>query len=316
MNSDDDQLELLERQLAERITARVRPALFRLYATVGVAVIGALGFVSWDIVEDIKSAIKTDVTDAIDKEIGEKRNEILEQVTETRIMARRVNIVIQRLEKQLDDFEPQAENLNETIEKVKALNVTSQDLIAVYSQQVQPLVANVESLSSQLGALAEQVNQLNSIAMAGEPDSAQESAGSSRQRSAAIQSVIVDTKDAEDRFAQARNKTTVFFQFAGGSRKHAEVLSAALKKNGYIVPGEERESGAVGKHEIRYFHDEDEAEANRLAENMNLALADSEFRDHPARVDIIARSFVSYRGKKPRPGVLELWLEIPSMQGD
>lgn len=313
MNSDNDQLELLERQLAERITARVRPALFRLYATVGVAVIGALGFVSWDIVEDIKSEIKTDVTNAIDQEIGEKRTEILEQVTETRIMAKRVNRVIQRLEIQLDEFQPQAENLDETIEKVKALNVTSQDLIAAYSQQVQPLIANVESLSNQLGALAEQVNQLNTIAMAGEPDSDQESAGSSRQRSAAIQSVIVDTKDAEERFAQARSKTTVFFQFAGGSRERAEAISAVLKKNGYIVPGEDRESGAAGKHEIRYFHDEDEAEAIRLAENMNRALANSEFRDHPARVDITARSFVSYRGKKPRPGVLELWLEIPSM---
>ena len=170
-----------------------------------------------------------------------------------------------------------------------------------------------ETVHIEIGALAEQVNQLNTIAMAGELNSDQESAGSSRQRSAAIQSVIVDTKDAEDRFTQARNKTTVFFQFAGGSREHAEALSAALKKNGYIVPGEDRESGAAGKHEIRYFHEEDKAEAIRLAENMNRALANSEFRAHPARVDIIARSFVSYHGKKPRPGVLELWLEIPSM---
>ena len=49
-NPDDDRLELLERQLAERITQRVRPALFRLYATVGVAVISVIGFVSWDAV--------------------------------------------------------------------------------------------------------------------------------------------------------------------------------------------------------------------------------------------------------------------------
>lgn len=44
---DEDRMELLERQLAERVTARVRPALFKLYASVGVAVIAALGFVSW-----------------------------------------------------------------------------------------------------------------------------------------------------------------------------------------------------------------------------------------------------------------------------
>ena len=103
---DDDRLELLERQLADRVTARVRPALFRLYATVGVAVIAALGFVSWDIVSDIKSEIKseikTEITDEIDDDIKTKRAEITERVTETRILAVRASKVIQKLENQLD----------------------------------------------------------------------------------------------------------------------------------------------------------------------------------------------------------------------
>ncbi|EGW54422.1 hypothetical protein [Candidatus Endoriftia persephonae] len=80
---DDDRIELLERQLAERVTERVRSALFRLYATVGLAVIGALGFVSWDIVSDIKSEIKSEIADSIDKEIKAKRAEITERVAET-----------------------------------------------------------------------------------------------------------------------------------------------------------------------------------------------------------------------------------------
>ncbi len=130
---DNDRLELLERQLAERITNRVQPALFKLYATVGLAVIGVLGFVGWDIVKDIKSEIKAEIVDSISKDVEAKRTEIVERVTETRVMARRANMVIERLEKQLDDFQPQAENLDETIKKVKALNVTSQDLIATYS---------------------------------------------------------------------------------------------------------------------------------------------------------------------------------------
>ena len=311
-NPDDDRLELLERQLAERITQRVRPALFRLYATVGVAVISVIGFVSWDIVadikSDIKSEIKSEVTDTIDKEIGAKRTEILERVTETRVMAKRANMVIQRLEKQLDDFQPQAENLDETIERVRALNVTSQDLIAAYSQEVQPLVLNVESLSSQLRALAEQVNQLNTIATAGGLNSDGESAQTFQQRGTAIQSVISDAKEAEERLMQARNKTTVFFQFAG-RREQAEVLSTVLKGKGYVVPGEDRERGSAGKHEVRYFHDEDKAVAQRLAEDTNRALVSLEYPDRKANVT--ARSLVSYRGKKPRLGVLELWLEIP-----
>jgi uncharacterized protein YoxC len=307
---DDDRLELLERQLAERVTERVRPALFRLYATVGVAVIGALGFVSWDIVEDIKSEIKVEITDEIDKEIKAKRNEITERVTEARFMAKRASKVIQRVEKQLDDFQPQAENLDETIEKVKALNVTSQDLIAVYSQELQPLVSNVESLSSQLKILAEQVNQLNTIATAGGLNSEGEPAQTSQHRSTAIQSVISDTKAAEQRLVQARNKTTVFFQFAGGRREQAKALSAALKAEGYAVPGEDREGGAAGRHEVRYFHVEDDATAQRLADDTTRALRSLAYPDRKAP-DIMAKSFVSYRGKKPRVGVLELWLEIP-----
>jgi hypothetical protein len=311
---EDDRLELLERQLAERVTERVRPALFRLYATVGVAVIGALGFVGWDIVSDIKSEIKAEIkaeiTDAIDEEIGAKRTEIAERVTEARFMAKRAGEVIERVEKQLDDFQPQADNLDETIERVKALNVTSQDLTAVYSQELKPLVSNVESLSSQLRILAEQVNQLNTIATAGGLNSEAVTEQTPQQRSAAIQSVISDSKEAEQRLAQARNKTTVFFQFAGGRRQQAEELSAALKAKGYAVAGEDREGGAARKHEVRYFHDEDNETAQFLAADTTHALRNLAYADRKPP-DVVAKSFVSYSGKKPRPGVLELWLEIP-----
>lgn len=141
---NDDKLELIERQLAERVTERVRSSLFRLYAAVGVAVIGVLGLLSWDIVSDIKLEIKSEIMQAIDKEIEAKRAEISERVTETRIIAKRANDVIQRVEKQLDEFEPQADDLDETIQKVKALNVTSQDLIAAYSREIQPLVSKTK----------------------------------------------------------------------------------------------------------------------------------------------------------------------------
>jgi uncharacterized phage infection (PIP) family protein YhgE len=307
---DDDKLELLERQLAERVTERVRPALFRLYATVGVAVISALGFVSWDIVSDIKSEIKTEITDAIDQEIESKRAEINERVTETRIIAKRANAVIQRVEKQLDEFEPQAESLDETIQKVKTLNVTSQDMIAAYSSELQPLVANVESLSQRLVALAEQVDQLNTMASGAGEGSGAEVQQTPQQRSVAIKSVISDSKEAEKLLVQARTKTTVFFQFAGGRHEQAQAVSAALTAEGYIVPGEDRQGGAAAKHEVRYFHDDDNAAAQRLAQDTTNALRALGYTARSVP-DVTVNSLVAYRGKKPRAGVLELWLEIP-----
>ena len=279
--------------------------------SVGVAVISVIGFISWDIVSDIKSEIKSEITEAIDKEIKAKRAEITERVTETRIIAKRANDVIQRVEKQLDEFEPQAEDLDETIQKVKALNVTSQDLIAAYSREIQPLVSSVELLSQRLVALAKQVDELNTLASGSGLSIEAGLQKTPQERSAAIQSVISESKEAEQILVQARKKTTVFFQFAGGRREQAEALSAALTADGYIIPGEDREGGAAGRHEVRFFHDDDKGTAQRLAEDMTRALRTLGYKA-PKPPDVIIKSLVTYQGKKPRLGVLELWLEIPA----
>ena len=307
---NDDRFELLERQLTEKVTLRVRSALFRLYAAVGVAVIGVLGFVGWDMVSEIKSDINTSITTSISNDIKTKQNEIAELVTETRFMAKRANQVIQRLEKQLDEFQPQAESLNETIEKVTALNLTARNLLTVYSQDVEPLVSNVDSLSNQLRTLAKQVNQLNAIVADGRPAIEDEPLQTQTQRTAAIQTVISDTEQAKQQFNAARRKTVVFFQFTGGQREQAEELSASLEASGYNVPGEDREYGARGKHEIRYFHREDENAARHLARDTNAALQKLGYVD---RRDTIVQeiSYEAYAGKKPLPGVVELWLDFP-----
>ena len=131
-----------------------------------------------------------------------------------------------------------------------------------------------------------------------------------QQRSVAIQEVIKEAKAAEDRIVEARKQTTVFFQFADGTREQAKELSAALKSQGYIVPGEDREGGAAGKHEVRYFHEQDQPAAERLAADTTQVLRDQGYPDREELV-VAAESYASYRGKKPRYGVIELWLELP-----
>jgi hypothetical protein len=158
--------------------------------------------------------------------------------------------------------------------------------------------------------LAEQVNQLNAIASTGGSSSEDTSSQTAQKRTEQIKYVISEAKEAEQRLVEARKKTTVFFQFAGGRREQAETLSAALKAKGYIVPGEDRERGAAGRHEIRYFHDKDEAAAKGLAEDTTSALLSLGYTDRKSP-NVETKSLVSYRGKKPRRGVLELWLEIP-----
>ena len=303
---DNDRLELLERQLADRVTERVRPALFRLYASIGVAVIGVLGFVSWDIVDDIKTEIKSEIADSIEA----KRTEINEQAAEVSFIAKRVNDVIQQVEEQLDEFQPHAEDLDETIEKLNDLAATSKLLQADFSRELQPLAASVAELSNQLEILAEQVNQVN--AAAATSDSGTAPAQSVDERSAAIQSVISGAKQAEQRLAEARSKTTVFLQFGGGTLEQAEAVSSALTVEGYVVPDEDEEVGAGKRFEVRFFYEDDEQEARRLAGSttnilQNLARPGQEV---PA---VTTRSFVSYAGRKNRAGVLELWLDVGSV---
>ncbi len=299
---NDERMELLERQLAERVTRRVRSQLFVLYATAGSAVIFMLGIVGWNMFSEIRK----NITDGIAREIKEKQIEIVEQVTETRIIAKRAKQVIQRLEEQLNAFEPQAEDLDKTIKKVNALKITAEDLIAV---KVEPLFNSVESLTKQLEVLAKQVRQMNTIASGSEDKPGQ----ALIDRTKSIQNVISDTAETKQSLITARNKTTVFFQFAVGSRRQAEILAAALKERGYIVPGEDREIGAVGKHEVRYFHSEDQEAAENLAEHTNRVLKNLRYPGRD-KLKVQAKSFVSYRGKKPRPGVVELWIEIPIMR--
>ncbi len=310
---DEDKIELLERRLSEKVTERVRPALFRVYAAMGAAVITILGFVGWDVVSDIKfeikQEIKAEIQDSIVADIKEKRDEIIELMAESKFLAKQANGTVLKLEKQMQEFEPQANQLDETISKVNSLNIDAKNIVAMYSTEVKPLADNFEVLSKQLKDLAEQVSQLNLIAETTDNAQPTISVDTSVVRGAAISSVISETSDIEQKFRE-RNRVTVFFQFAGSPRSQAEELSLALKQEGYIVPGEDRETGAARKHEVRYFHDIDEKAANKLAGDTTKILQSLDYPDIEL-TKIEAVSYVSYKKKKPREGVIELWVELP-----
>ena len=86
--------------------------------------------------------------------------------------------------------------------------------------------------------------------------------------------------------------------------------TAALETARYIVPSEDRQSNAAAKHEVRYFHDNDKEAAQRLAEDTTAALRELGYASDQIP-NIVVKSLVTFPGKKPRLGVLELWVEIP-----
>ena len=324
---DGDRIELLERRLADRVAERVRPALFKLYAIVGSTVIGVVGLFGWNIFQDIESGVKEDIR----KEIEPTQVEINKQLVETEVLARRANEIIKKVEKQLNDFQPQAEKLSNSIEvlktlegklsnssemlkilegKTQELNNKLREVKALTDRDLDPLNSAVKSLQSNLIELAIQVDKLNTIVTVSVQKSGGESAQAAQQRKAAIQSVISATQKTGQSLAEKRERATVFFQFAGGKRHQAEALSAALKKADYIVPGEDREGEAAGKHEVRYFHNQDRVAAESLAQDATRALRNLGYSISQVP-NVEVKSLVSYGGKKPSQGTVELWLEIP-----
>lgn len=317
---NEDQLELIERRLSEKVSERVRPALFRVYAAIGAAVMTVLGLVGWDMLSDIKTEIKQEIKSEIEgsivSDIKEKRKEISDLVAESKYLAKQTNEIVVHLDKKLQEFEPQATQLDETIKKVESINVDAKNIMAMYSTEVEPLVENFQAISSQLKELAEQVSQLNLLSESrlsesnGSP-SFSDKIDSVKVRGAAISSIIAETSDLE-KVIKDRKKITVFFQFSGAPRSQAEELSVQLKNKGYIVPGEDREGGAARKHEVRYFHQIDEEAARTLANDTTMALKELGYPDNElTRIEPV--SYVTYKNKKPREGVIELWAELPRL---
>lgn len=313
---DEDRLELLERRLADRVTERVRSDLFSWYAAIGTAVITVCGILGVNVVLSIRTEIKSEIKQEFEQELQVKRDEVRELISETRLKAKEANDIIERVQQELRAFRPQAEGLNDNIQKVKILDDKIQKLDKIstsldIASQRQPLDSSVKSLQRQLIELAIQVDKLNTIVTVSVQKPGGESAQAAQQRKAAIQSVISATQKAEQSLAKKRERTTVFFQFAGGKREQAEALSEALKKADYIVPGEEREGGAAGKHQVRYFYTQDRVAAESLAQDATRALRNLGYSISQVP-NIEAKPFVSYSGKKPSQGTVELWLEIPS----
>jgi energy-coupling factor transporter ATP-binding protein EcfA2 len=100
--------------------------------------------------------------------------------------------------------------------------------------------------------------------------------------------------------------STVYFQFAGGSRDQAQLISKALQDKGYKIPGEERTSAAAGEHVVRYFYNGQKTIAGQLATDTNDALKRLGISSPPVTIESGGNAT-----KSNPDGKLELWLEIP-----
>ena len=192
-----------------------------------------------------------------------------------------------------DNFQRLNENLSDYQTRTEEFGIELNRLAS--AGDLETVARSVDLLGAQLAAMNDQLFELTQKASTTEELFQQGADG------AAIQEAVADVAPETP---SSTASATVYFQFAGSTRELAEAISGRLESRGYIMPGEERTSIAAGKHEIRYFFEEDLAQAQKLGEEVNAALLAMGLRSNVSVSD-----FTSYQGAKPRRSTLELWLE-------
>ena len=275
----------IQRRLADKVTEQVRPALFRYYAVIGSIVIAVLGFVGWDYKAEIKTAVMND----IGQELKEKRNEIEESVIRTDVLAKKATKTIEDVDTKLPKLQAKVDEIDENNRKVDNANT---NFLYNYNYLSGDLYQTSNALKTQVAVIQKYLKENTKYLKSNiEKDPNFKDIGKA-----------ITQKQNEDKI-----KTTVYFQFAGGSRDKAKRLSEKLKAKGYIVPGEQRIGDAAGKSEVRFFYTADKEKAKELANYLNINNSDSGV-GYRKPVNLV--NFTDYNKPKPDQGTIELWLEI------
>ena len=88
----------------------------------------------------------------------------------------------------------------------------------------------------------------------------------------------------------------------------ARAVAESLKGAGYVVPTEDRIPNNA--REVRFFHQQDRAAADDLAQATASTLQGLGFPGLTVEV----RDFTGWNKAKPRDGTLELWLALPDVK--
>ena len=300
---DDDDLELARRRLVEEVRENVERKIFARYGLILTVIIATLGYVGWSTYLDLSAGvdeaiakidqrIETEVTDELsnhDTTLSQFTETVLKQSGKIELQQERANDLFKRFSAQLEELGVKARDIELLNESIDALNedrrkfATELAELKARTELVAELATNLETLAEDL-----KVNDTDNAEV----------------YSKLANGVTQATNDAKRDF----DRSTVYLQFAGGSRSKAVELSNLLRKQNFIMPGEERHGGAAGKRQVRYYYDADQAAAERLAEATREALTTMNYDLGGSPVSVLP--FLNFKGKLPDPGVLELWVEL------
>jgi hypothetical protein len=343
MAVDEDTIELLERRMAERVESRVRGRLFAFYGGVGGAIMVVLGYFGYDIIQSTRASASKFATDAVAPTVAKAEAAATLATQQAADAAARLDVLndwLARRSAKLDEIEDKVQTTMGTIERVAGQLQTKLDAVSGQIQTAEETLndqreraaelfagqGDLSQLADQLVKLSEEVKTLDErvnviygpmTASAG-PDAVTDGpgpgpgpgpevpivgAGEPPTSQMALQTII-DTSSDIVKGADNPQAPTVYLQFAGVEREVAQALSAALARENFTLPGAERTGVAAGLHEVRFFFDADSDAAGRLTEAVNDWLTANGYA-----ADVRVRNATDFGKAKPKPGVLELWLE-------
>ena len=330
-------LDYLSDQLADAVKGSVEVSIFKTYrntAATVLAVLAAVGVtVGWPTIrsvieERVKVEVATEVKEPVlaAQALAEKARAAADRAaTEADLRREQIGREMANHEAKIDDFNAKAAAIEQRTDKANAeitAHIASNKVtIDGLDQRAQSIdlkftsVGVTDEIASQVKSLAEQVAKLfaafKSLAnVASHPEIVASAGGVGDEASKIGARLETIQKAANVQQTDADNKavTTVFVQFAGGSRAQVAQIIGPLAKTGtFVFPGAERTEAADGHRDIRYFYGEDAAAATALRTQINDTLKQL---GYSIQIDSLSPDWLKFH-KKPQRGVLELWLEVP-----
>ncbi|MBX3566908.1 MAG: hypothetical protein KF914_02545 [Rhizobiaceae bacterium] len=241
---DSNEIELTRRRLEDEVRTKVEGSLFRYYRTLGSAIIAALAavgyFIGWpalmsQIDREVKAQISIQVTEPV-----RKANAAAEQARASAAEADKVaNVILVRLEERQAGLRDAIGQVNARYDEAAVNLGTAKSRLAAINDQVVDLEEairyfrdlakrdpvgrlEIESLKESIAKVAASAGELAKVIGSGGP--ATDNAGLINTTQEQLNQVVEDQTQSLDAVDKAttndpRGASTVFVQFAGGSRE-------------------------------------------------------------------------------------------------
>jgi hypothetical protein len=264
----------------------------------------------------LKSAVQDEVRQQVKQPVTEAEASVKKQQVDIDYSLLKTDARLDQAQLDTSNLQRKLVDINDAIVKANQDALDLSDTVNSNADRLQDLgnkyasYGAVDTLTQQLSVLSNQVNSinkaLNQLAQAvGKTNAVIDTQGVA-EAVGAIQKKVKTFAAASD----DDSRTTVYVQFAVSARSTRQEivrLTDMLRKDGtFQIPGEERVATAEGKHEIRYFYQEDEPAVKELKADTEAALSDLGYE--PVSMD--PTPLLSFPGK-PKRKVIELWLELP-----